>query len=70
VYRVGAANRLGQLAWFDRSGAAIGDPLPPDADSPINPALSPDGRRVLLSRTVGNADIWMLDVDRRGALTD
>jgi Tol biopolymer transport system component len=70
VYRVGAANRLRQLAWFDRSGAAIGDPLPPDADNPINPALSPDGRRVLLSRTVqGNADIWMLDVDRRGAMT-
>ncbi len=70
VYRTGAANRQRQLAWFDRSGAQIGDPLPPDADNPINPALSPDGRRVLLSRTVqGNADIWMLDVDRRGALT-
>jgi eukaryotic-like serine/threonine-protein kinase len=70
VYRTGSANRLRQLAWFDRSGTPIGDPLPPDPDNVNNPSLSPDGRRVLASRTVqGNTDIWMLDVDRRGALT-
>jgi eukaryotic-like serine/threonine-protein kinase len=70
VYRTGAANRQRQLGWFDRSGAQIGEAFPPDSNNPGNPALSPDGRRVLLSRsTEGNADIWMLDVDRRGALT-
>jgi len=37
-----------------------------DADSPLNPALSPDGRLVALSRsTAGNVDIWLLDLGRR-----
>ena len=50
-----------QLIWVDRSGTAqsiVGDP-----DETIsNPRLSPDGRRVVVERTVqGNTDLWLLD---------
>jgi Tol biopolymer transport system component len=69
VYRAGSANRLRQLAWFDRSGVQIGEAFPPDADNPANPAISPDGRQVAISRTVaGNADVWLQDLARLGAL--
>jgi serine/threonine protein kinase/Tol biopolymer transport system component len=70
VYRVGSSNRQRQLAWFDRSGTQIGEEFPPDADGPSNPAISPDGRQVLLTRTVaGNVDVWVQDLMRVGALT-
>ena len=48
----------------------------PDSAGPMNPSISPDGRRVALHRNVnGNADIWLLETgtgraqpvhDRRG----
>ena len=63
----GAAQR--QFVWFDRSGKAIENVGEPDIANPIQPALSPDGRRVALSRNVnGNSDIWFLDT-RRGVLS-
>jgi Tol biopolymer transport system component len=69
VYRAGAT-RQRQLAWFDRSGAQIGEGFPPDGASPLNPTISPDGRQVALSRgTSGNVDIWLEDLTRKGALT-
>jgi serine/threonine protein kinase/Tol biopolymer transport system component len=65
LYRAGGANRQRQLAWFDRSGKALGNAYAPDAASPLNPVLSPDGRQVALNRTVnGNTDIWLLDLSR------
>ena len=70
VYRKGSANRQRQLVWFDRSGRQIGDPFPPDAANPLNPALSPDGRQLALNRTVaGGADVWILDLERRGVFS-
>jgi dipeptidyl aminopeptidase/acylaminoacyl peptidase len=69
VYRIGSGNRQRQLAWFDRHGAQVGEGFPPDFDNPNNPAISPDGRQVVLSRTVaGNADVWLQDLGRLGAL--
>ena len=66
AYRVGAANRQRQFTWFNRSGAEVGVAGEPDAASPLNPALSPDGRQLALNRsTEGNMDIWLYDLGRR-----
>ena len=70
VYRTGTTNRRRQLAWFDRSGSQIGDAFPSDSDNPMNPMLSPDGRQLAMSRTIGgNSDVWLQDLTRAGALT-
>ena len=67
-YRAGGANRH-QLAWFDRSGKALGVVGSPDENTLLNPNLSPDGRRVAVNRTVqGNTDIWLLDGARHDSL--
>jgi hypothetical protein len=56
AYRAGGANRR-QLAWFDRSGKALGAMGAPDENNLSSPSVSPDGRRVAVWRTVqGNAD--------------
>src|SRR5439155_17437732 len=48
-----------QFVWFDRSGREVGDVGAADTENSIEPALSPDGRRVAVRRTVkGNTDIW------------
>jgi dipeptidyl aminopeptidase/acylaminoacyl peptidase len=64
LYRAGAAGGRRQFAWFDRSGKEIekvGEP-----DSTYGPSLSPDGRRLAVSRTVnGNTDIWLFELERR-----
>ena len=58
-----------QLTWFDRSGMARGTVGDPDA-SLLNPRVSPDGRRVVVSRTVqGNQDLWLLDSARMSRFT-
>jgi hypothetical protein len=46
AYRVGNVNRQRQLVWFDRTGAQLGDPFPIDNENALNPAISPDGRRL------------------------
>jgi Tol biopolymer transport system component len=68
AYRSGEGAKR-QLAWFDRSGTAQG--TIGDADATLShPALSPDGRRVAVSRVVqGNYDIWLLDGARTSRLT-
>lgn len=64
-YRRGDGNLL-QFTWVDRSGTARGTVGPRDATL-NNPSLSPDGRRVAVSRTAqGNTDIWLLDGLREG----
>ena len=69
LYRTGASEQR-QLAWFDRSGAQIGDPFPPDGASPHNPTISPDGRQIAVTRLIsGNVDIWLQDLARTGAYT-
>ncbi len=60
AYRRGDGS-LRQLTWVDRSGAARGAVGPRDATL-SNPSVSPDGQRVVVSRTVqGNEDLWLLD---------
>lgn len=61
----GGASR--PLTWFDRTGEAVGVAGEPDANDLRYPELSPDGRRVALSRAVqGNRDVWLLDLLRSG----
>jgi eukaryotic-like serine/threonine-protein kinase len=70
IYRTGTANRPRQLAWFDRAGKQIDEPFAPDSELPLNPAISPDGRQIVLSRSVGgNVDLWLQDLTRNGART-
>jgi eukaryotic-like serine/threonine-protein kinase len=65
AYRAGLPGGLRQLVWVDRSGRElerIGEPIGGVA---VNPAVSPDGRRVVLQRTIdGNIDIWQLELGR------
>lgn len=69
AYRVGLSGQR-QLIWVDRSGRQIGDAFPPDSARPTNPSLASDERQLAINRTVGgNTDIWVLDLQRRGALT-
>ena len=67
VYRTGASDQHRQLVWIDRQGRrgeSIGEP---DRAVPLNPALSPDGRRLALNRSLdGNTDIWLNEIGRDG----
>jgi Tol biopolymer transport system component len=52
-----------QLTWVDRAGNRLEAVGTPDQSSLANPELSPDGKRVAISRVVGgNWDIWLLDM--------
>lgn len=57
-----------ELRWFDRTGRSLGVVAPPAPYA--NPALSPDGDRVAVTRFdpgVGTSDLYL--VDGRGAMT-
>ena len=65
VYRsVGGVSQR-QLVWVDRRGVVLGMIGRPQ-ENMIQPALSPDGRRVAVSAGKGTAsrDIWVHDVER------
>jgi eukaryotic-like serine/threonine-protein kinase len=68
AYRTGESTR-NQPAWFNRSGTPlglVGEPHP----SVLNPVVSADGRRVIVSRIVqGNTDLWLQDAARASRLT-
>jgi Tol biopolymer transport system component len=67
VYRVGGTQR--QLTWYDRSGRPIGTMGAPD-ETHRGPEISPDGRRVVVERTVqGNTDLWLYDEVRSSKFT-
>ncbi len=69
AYRTGAGGRR-QLTWVDRSGTARGTVDDSDDASLFWPRVSPDGRRVVVSRRVqGNDDLWLLDGARMSRLT-
>ena len=69
VYRMGSEDAGKQLIWFDRAGKEIERVGNHDSANLWMWALSPDGRRVALGRTVqGNFDVWLLEA-RRGILT-
>jgi len=62
TYRSANGGIRRQLTWFDRSGKVLGTVGAPDENNLLDPALSPDGRRVAVDRTVqGNTDIWIID---------
>ena len=68
AYRTGGA-RQRQLAWFDRSGKALGTVGDPDPTWG-RPRVSPDGQRVVAARTIqGNQDLWLLDGTRTSRFT-
>jgi eukaryotic-like serine/threonine-protein kinase len=65
VYRSGAGLDY-QLTWLDRQGRVLTKVAGPGRYNSL--ALSPDGRRVAVSRTnpenTSNWDVWLLDVGR------
>jgi serine/threonine protein kinase len=68
AYRT-ASSSLRQLTWVDRSGTARGVVGEPD-DSLLSPRVSPDGRRVAVTRTAqGNIDLWLQDGARASRFT-
>jgi Tol biopolymer transport system component len=69
AYRSGDSGRV-QLTWFDRSGKLLGTAAEPDSAGLQYPEISPDGRRVAVTRTVqSNFDIFVMDLMRAGSLT-
>ena len=63
AYRTGAGGTSAQLRWFDRAGRPTGTLGPPGTYNDV--ALSPDGKRVAVTRSDGaELDIWILDVAR------
>ncbi|MGH9148638.1 MAG: protein kinase domain-containing protein, partial [Vicinamibacterales bacterium] len=63
AYRTGPIGIARRLVWFDRSGKELGAVGEPDLGQDAN--LSPDGRRIVMDRTVsGNVDIWVTDLQR------
>jgi len=68
TYRAGGVGR-NQLTWFDRAGQALGTLGAPDATQ-FDPARSPDGRQVAVSRVAqGNIDLWLIDAARTTRFT-
>jgi len=61
AYRNAGGNQR-QLTWVDRSGTTLGTLGAPDENNPQYPSVSPDGRRVAVTRKVqGNTDLWLMD---------
>jgi Tol biopolymer transport system component len=64
AFRSGLAEGANQLEWRTRSGGELGVVGTPDP-SYTAPRVSPDGRRVAVSRgTQGSPDLWMLEGER------
>jgi len=63
AYMSGGAGARSQPVWFDRDGKQVGT-----AGEPARPgdvAISPDQKRVAVSRSDGSqADIWLLELER------
>ena len=68
AYRTGGVVQR-QLRWVDRSGRTLGTVGEPD-DTLTDPRVSPDGHRVVVTRTVkGNTDVWLMDGARTQRVT-
>ncbi len=69
AYRV-RGSVTNQLTWHDRTGKTLGTFGRPGTNALQHPASSPDGHRVVVSRTVqNNTDVWLLEGDRTSRLT-
>jgi Tol biopolymer transport system component len=65
AYRAGSERR--QLTWFERNGKTVGTASAPDDTTLLYPELSPDDRRVAVTRAVSlNTDVWLMDLARGG----
>ena len=58
----GVQSAQSKLVWVNRDGAE--QPLAAPARTYLNPRLSPDGRRVAVSITEQEAQIWLYDLSR------
>jgi Tol biopolymer transport system component len=66
AYRTGSAGSTAQLTWFDRSGKTLETVGAPFMAGGAAPALSPDGRTLIVQRTTGgNIDLWTVDMSSR-----
>src|SRR5205823_6201663 len=69
AYRRGGS-AVRQLQWYDHAGTVLATVGGADASEVSWPAVSPDGSRIALTRTVqGNTDLWLLDGDRASRFT-
>ena len=66
AYRAGSGGATTrQLTWLDRSGESLGVIGTPDVTGLSQVELSPDGKRVAVSRVVnGNVDVWLIYAER------
>ena len=65
AYRTGSPGVARQLTWLDRSGKGVGAIGAPDSAVLTDVELSPDAKRVAVTRTVnGNPDVWLIDTAR------
>jgi Tol biopolymer transport system component len=68
-----ASGRIVQLLWYGRDGkaaASVGSPMASSEILATSLSLSPDGKRVALTRGDPPAtDIWQIDLERGGAAT-
>jgi hypothetical protein len=65
IYRTGVSSQQRQLVWTGRAGKPLDPADAPDFDLQWNPALSPDGRTVAMTRSVqGNTGVFLLDIER------
>ena len=69
LYRQAGGGGRQQFIWFDRLGQELARLGEPDSLSLAHPSMSPDGRRVAMTRAAGgNSDLWLIDA-ARGALS-
>ncbi len=69
AYRVGRSS-ITRLAWFDRSGNALGALGSLEQRGLSNLRLAPDDRRVAVERSLQNeTDLWLLDATRQTRFT-
>ena len=65
MWPTGSGGGAQQLTWLDRSGKNVGVIGGPDIANLRDVDLSPDGKRVAVSRAVdGNQDVWFIDTAR------
>jgi Tol biopolymer transport system component/predicted Ser/Thr protein kinase len=70
AWRTGGGGGKRQLIWFNRSGQNVGAWGAPDEAAPRFPELSPDGKRVAVTRgPLGATDLWIEEGTRNSRFT-
>jgi Tol biopolymer transport system component len=69
AHRIGSNVSVTTLTWFDRSGGAT--PAVSEQAAYVDPALSPDGRFIVVGKlgAATMSDLWIVDLQRGGAQT-